>query len=77
MPKVILEYNLPEELEEYELAMNGKAFERFTTEFELLLRKMYKYDEHPSEQRSLTAEECKLVETIKELYFETKSEFIN
>lgn len=45
MPKVILEYNLPEESEEYELAMNGSKYHSILWELQNYARTLRKYDE--------------------------------
>lgn len=45
MPKVTLEYNLPEDREEYEMAMNGSHNYSILFELQNYLRVLRKYDD--------------------------------
>ncbi len=45
MPKVILEYQLPEELDEYETAMKGGNYHYILDEIKRYVRSLSKYDE--------------------------------
>lgn len=72
MPKVILEFQLPEETDEYELAMQGHAAAAFIDDWENVLRNMYKYETHPTQNRGLTASEHKIVVEIREAFYNLK-----
>lgn len=70
--KVTLEFQLPEETSEYELAMQGHATAAFIDDWENILRNMYKYETHPSENRMLTEQEHKIVVEIREAFYNLK-----
>lgn len=64
--KGVLEYSLPEEQNEFELA--AKASRLSSVIFELdndVLRKMTKYGSHPTEERELTEQEQALAQEIR------------
>ena len=47
MPKAILEFNLPEEREEHELALNAHQYMRIIEEMDDFLREKIKYEQLP------------------------------
>jgi hypothetical protein len=57
--KAILEFNLPEETEEYELAMNGSHYLFALQELDNYLRSQLKYND------SLNEEQCYIIESIR------------
>jgi hypothetical protein len=70
MPKAILEFNLPEEKEEFEAAQKGSSYKCALEEiYECLLRKRLKY-----EADKYTNKEIKLLETLKDEYFDILNE---
>lgn len=73
MPKVVLEFNLPEESEDLDLARNAGAMQSAIAEFyQNSIRRRLKYEE-------LTNSDYKLMEAIKEEFVaimnENKVEF--
>jgi hypothetical protein len=71
MPKVVLEFNLPEDIEEYKLHMDGPALNAAVCDFADELRRMYKYDSD-----KYTKEELDLIEKIRESLHGHIGEFI-
>jgi SMC interacting uncharacterized protein involved in chromosome segregation len=63
--KVILEFTLPEEKEEYDLAMNGHVYKRAIDEFDEKLRQLWKYQD----QKSIDIQEARkmLHEIVEEM----------
>jgi hypothetical protein len=61
--KATLEFNLPEEREEFEIALRAGKLQAALSEFENFLRAQLKYGELPEA-------EYKRVEMIREKYFE-------
>ena len=45
MPKVILEFNLPEDRDDFDLALNGWKYKSVIEEFYQSLRKLSKYED--------------------------------
>lgn len=69
MPKATLEFNLPEEREEYELTVKAGALCSFIFEFSQYLRSQYKYND------TLTEEQHELLEKIREEFYRIMSEY--
>lgn len=67
--KAILEFNLPEEQEDFELCQKGWAFRCVIDEFYEKLRKKLKYED-------LTSEERKIYEEVRKMLFETEEEYL-
>jgi hypothetical protein len=63
--KVTLEFTLPEEKEDYELAINGHVYKRAIDEFDEKLRQLWKYQD----QKSLDIQEARkmLSEVVEEM----------
>jgi hypothetical protein len=63
--KVILEFTLPEEKEEYDLAMSGHVYKRAVDEFDDRLRQLWKYQD----QKSIDIQEARkmLSEIVEEM----------
>jgi hypothetical protein len=55
MPKATLEFNLPEEQEEYRLAMEGSEMSRIVEELDNYLRNQLKYSSHGEDDRIIRA----------------------
>jgi hypothetical protein len=75
MPKILIEFNLPEEKEEYEVY--SKAMDMHSALWEYsqdVLRKLDKYGYHPS-GRELTEEEAKIVGLIREEFYRILGEY--
>lgn len=53
MPKGILEFNLPEERDDFETAQNGWKYKSVLHEFDQDLRRRIKYDTCPPEEKKL------------------------
>jgi hypothetical protein len=66
--KAILEFNLPEETESYELAMNGCHYLFALQELDNYLRSQLKYND------SLNEEQCHLIESIRTKLYEELNE---
>jgi hypothetical protein len=71
MPKVILEFNLPEETEEYTAYMNGLALAFACEEFSNKLRAIVKYDDP-----EFTEEQRETIQKIRDMFYEYVGEFI-
>lgn len=69
MPKVILEYNIPEEQDEFDLAYNGARLAVIVEDFDEYLRRKLKY-----ESDSLTEEQYKLYQEIRDKLTELRNE---
>lgn len=74
MPKAILEFNLPEDLEQYNSMMNAGRLESFIDSWEREFRNIYKYECIPSLGRDLTIEEKNLIDIIRKIYFDLKQD---
>jgi len=68
--KAALEYNLPEEQADFELAINGSKAHAALWEMDQWLRAQYKYmpDAEYSEEKYETFEKCR--ERLREIIFE-------
>jgi len=68
--KAILEFNLPEDQPDFDLAVNGAKAQSTLWEFDQWLRAQYKYmsDEEYSEDKYETYEKCR--EQLREIMFE-------
>ena len=73
--KAILEFNLPEDQPDFDLAVNGAKAQSTLWEFDQWLRAQYKYmsDEEYSEDKYETYEKCR--EQLRELMFENGVKF--
>ena len=73
--KATLEFNLPEDQPDFDLAVNGAKAQVVLWEMDQWLRAQYKYmpDEEYSEERYRTYEECR--EQLRELMFENGLKF--
>ena len=73
--KATLEFNLPEDQPDFDLAVNGAKAQVVLWEMDQWLRAQYKYmpDEEYSEERYRTNEECR--EQLRELMFENGLKF--
>lgn len=71
MPKVTLEYNLPEENDEYALAMNGQRLHSAATDFENKIRTMIKY-----ESEKYTAKQLDLLNELRTEFYELFGELL-
>jgi len=56
MPKAILEFNLPEEQETFDFAVNGHLYYVALLEFQDWLRRQVKYGQHPDETLTIYKE---------------------
>jgi hypothetical protein len=65
--KANLEFNLPEDQHEYDLAVKSSAMYHALWDINSMLRKYYKYSELPSGQ-------LEIVEAIREEFFEILNE---
>jgi len=68
--KHLIVFNLPEEQEELDLHLNASKFHSVLWEFEQILRRMTKYNTHPTEDRELNELESALVGCIREKFYE-------
>ena len=66
--KAILEFNLPEEKQEYQLAANATDYAITLEEFDNYLRGKIKYDD------TLTEEQCHVFEEVREKLWEFKND---
>jgi len=68
--KAILEFNLPEDQPDFDLAVNGAKAQSTLWEFDQWLRAQYKYmsDEEYREDKYETYEKCR--EQLREIMFE-------
>ncbi len=72
--KAILEFNLPEEQEDYEYAVNGSKLESQINDYDMYLRSMYKYDVIPDDlleelgKESFTDEEKALIGNLAQYF---------
>lgn len=73
--KAILEFNLPEEQSEFDLAVNGAKSQVALWELDQWLRAQYKYipDEEYSEDKYETFEKCRV--QLREIMFENGLKF--
>jgi len=73
--KAILEFNLPEDQPEFDLAVNGSKMHLVLWEMDQWLRAQYKYmpDNEYSEDKYETYEKCR--EQLRELMFENGIKF--
>ena len=73
--KAILEFNLPEDQLEFDLAVNGSKMHLVLWEMDQWLRAQYKYmpDNEYSEDKYETYEKCR--EQLRELMFENGIKF--
>jgi len=73
--KAILEFNLPEDQIDFDLAVNGSKINLVLWEMDQWLRQQYKYmpDEEYSEDKYETYEKCR--EQLRELMFENGVKF--
>ena len=73
--KAVLEFNLPEDHIDFELAVNGAKAQSTLWEFDQWLRAQYKYmpDTEYSEDKYETYEKCR--EHLRELMFENGVKF--
>ena len=73
--KAILEFNLPEEQSEFDLAVNGSKAQVALWEMDQWLRAQYKYmtDEEYSEDKYETFEKCR--EQLREIMFDNGLKF--
>lgn len=62
MSKAILEFNLPEESEQFDNAVNGDKYKAFIQEFDNYLRQIVKHSQ------DVTEEERKIYREIRESY---------
>ena len=69
MPKAVLEYNLPEESDEYQDAMDGTALRGAAQELSNYLRSIRKYSE-------LNDAERELLERIEKKFYEEFGELV-
>ena len=67
--KAILEFNLPEEQEEFQLAADARKWASFAYEVSQYLRSEAKYNED-----AYTDEQYKVLERIRERFYELLSE---
>jgi hypothetical protein len=65
--KAIIEFNLPEDQHEYDIAVKSNAMYNALWDVNTMLRKYYKYSELPSGQ-------LEIVEAIREEFFEILNE---
>ena len=71
--KATLTYTLPDELEKYEMAMNGIKYSCATSDFEQVLRTAYKHGYiGESEVVKMSGEE--VLEALRERFFDCFSE---
>lgn len=71
MPKVTLEFNLPEEREEYTAAIKAMDLSIVLSEFDSFLRKILKY----GSERFKTDEELLVVEELRSKLTELRIEY--
>jgi hypothetical protein len=73
--KAILEFNLPEDQSDFDLAVNGAKAQSTLWEFDQWLRAQYKYmsDEEYSADKYETFEKCR--EQLREIMFENGLKF--
>lgn len=73
--KAILEFNLPEDQHDFDLAVNGAKAQVTLWEMDQWLRTQYKYmtDEEYSEDKYETFEKCR--EQLREIMFENGLKF--
>ena len=73
--KATLEFNLPEDQSDFDLAVNGAKAQLALWEMDQWLRSQYKYmpDEKYSKDRYETYEECR--EKLREIIFENGVKF--
>ena len=73
--KATLEFNLPEDHTDFELAVNGAKAQSTLWEFDQWLRSQYKYmsDEEYSKDKYETYEKCR--EKLREIMFENGLKF--
>ena len=73
--KAILEFNLPEDHIDFELAVNGAKAQSTLWEFDQWLRAQYKYmpDEEYSKDKYETFEKCR--DKLREIMFENGLKF--
>ena len=73
--KAILEFNLPEDQSEFDLAVNGAKAQVTLWELDQWLRAQYKYmaDEEYSEDKYETFEKCR--DQLREIMFENGLKF--
>lgn len=74
MPKHLIEFNLPEERSEMETVLNAGNYYSALSDLSQLLRKMTKYDGHPTEERLLNEKEAALALSVRERFYEILSE---
>ena len=75
--KAILEFNLPEDQPEFDLAVNGSKMHLVLWEMDQWLRAQYKYmpDNEYSEDKYETYEKCR--DQLRELMFENQIETLH
>ena len=73
--KAILEFNLPEDQQDFDLAVNGAKAQSTLWDFDQWLRAQYKYmsDEEYSADKYETFEKCR--EQLREIMFENGLKF--
>ena len=73
--KAILEFNLPEDQSEFDLAVNGAKAQSTLWEMDQWLRQQYKYmsDDEYSEDKYETFEKCR--DQLREIMFENGLKF--
>jgi hypothetical protein len=72
--RYVLEFNYPEEREEFETYLNAPKYHSLLSEVAQMLRQMTKYEAHPTEDRLLTDAELALANAIREKYFKLVEE---
>ena len=66
MPKAILEFNLPEEQDEFELAQNGVKYSIVLEDLSMWLRNEMKYKDHPEAHYNILDEVRRKLHEIME-----------
>lgn len=72
MPKLILEYQMPEDKDDYEMALNASKYAAIISEFKNELRQKVKY-----ESDSLSDAELKVYEDIRTRLHEIINDYLD
>ena len=60
--KAVLEYDLPEEIDEFEIAVNSRKYYNIIFDYKMFLRGKLKYED-------LSEQEYEIIEKIREKFF--------